>query len=41
LAAVEVVLVGGDPEVGVEPVEGLLGVADGVRLRVAVVELAG
>src|SRR5512132_3546879 len=32
LVAVGVGLVGGDAEVGVEPVEGLLGVADGVPL---------
>jgi hypothetical protein len=43
LAAVGVVGVGGDAEVGVEPVEGLLGVADGVALevRVGVAELVG
>ena len=43
LAAVGVVLVGGDAVVGVEPVEGLLGVADGVALElgVGVVELVG
>jgi hypothetical protein len=36
LAAVGVVLVGGHAELGVEPVEGLLGVADGVSLGVGV-----
>jgi hypothetical protein len=36
LAAVGVVLVGGHAELGVEPVEGLLGVADGVALGIGV-----
>jgi hypothetical protein len=36
LAAVVAVLVGGHAELGVEPVEGLLGVADGVPLGVGV-----
>jgi hypothetical protein len=36
LAAVVAALVGGHPVVGVEPVEGLLGVADGVPLGVGV-----
>jgi hypothetical protein len=43
LAAVVAALVGGHPIVGVEPVEGLLGVADGVPLElgVGVAELVG
>jgi hypothetical protein len=43
LAAVAVALVGGYAEVRVEPVEGLLGVADGVALEVGmgVDELVG
>jgi hypothetical protein len=36
LAAAVAALVGGDAEVGVEPVEGLLGVVDGVALEVGV-----
>jgi hypothetical protein len=36
LAAVVAALVGGDAELGVEPVEGLLGVADGVPLELGV-----
>jgi len=36
VAAVGVVLVGGHPELGVESVEGLLGVADGVALPAGV-----
>jgi hypothetical protein len=43
LAAIVVVLVGGDAELGVEPVEGLLGVADDVALdgRMGVAEHMG
>jgi hypothetical protein len=41
LAAVGVVGVGGDSVVGVEPVEGLLGLADGVPLGVGVAEHMG
>jgi hypothetical protein len=41
LAAVEAALVGGHAELGVEPVEGLFGVADGVALGVGVVEHVG
>jgi hypothetical protein len=43
LAAVVAALVGGDTELRVEPVEGLLGVADGVPLEIgmAVAEFVG
>jgi hypothetical protein len=43
LAAVAAVLVGGDAEVGIQPVEGVLAIADRVALElgVRVVELVG
>jgi hypothetical protein len=45
LAAVAAALVGGDPVVGIQPVEGAFGVPDGVAFQVevgvAVVELVG